>query len=305
MANEFELIQRLEQSAPPLRADIDLGIGDDCAVWTVGTQQVLLATDLLVENVHFDLEKMSFAEVGRKALAVNLSDIAAMAGSPATIMVSLVVNSVQTLNNIEELMSGLAGLAEEYEMSLVGGDTTSHAGPLMINVAVTGLSQFRGPVLRSGAKRHDRIFVTGLLGGSIHSHHWSFTPRVAEARFLHQHYRLNSMIDLSDGLASDIRHIANASKVGCIIHADQLPISDDVDSHLSRDERVHRALTDGEDFELLLTVSPVDAEKMRSQTEVSVHEIGEIKGDPSEIDLLQPDGTVVPIPDSGWKHRFA
>ncbi|MBD3676758.1 MAG: thiamine-phosphate kinase [Planctomycetaceae bacterium] len=303
MSHEFEFIHSLQQNLNYIRADIDLGIGDDCAVWKVGDQKVLLASDLLVEGVHFNLNDISYEQVGRKALAVNLSDIAAMAGTPCTALVSLAIPTETSKKQVEELMRGMLSLGHHYGTDIVGGDTTSHNGPLMVNVAMTGLIS-REPVKRSGAKQGDIIFVTGPLGGSITQHHWSFTPRIHEAAELSELACLNSMIDLSDGLASDIRHIVHASNVGCVLDAQKIPISDSVEQSLSFEQRLFHALSDGEDFELLMTVSEDEAKKLRSQTRIKLFEVGVMQGDPNSILMRYSDDTLKEVSDSGWKHKF-
>lgn len=303
MSNEFDLILQIASSSKTDASDVQLGIGDDCAVWNVGESRVLLAADMLLEGVHFDLTQLTFYQVGRKALAVNLSDIAAMGGEPKTALVSLAVPSSCSIIEMTSLMDGLIALGREYGVTIVGGDTTSHDGPLMINVAITGLSH-SSPILRSGAKEGDFLFVTGALGGSISGHHWSFTPRVREAIQLDSSFKINSMIDLSDGLASDIRHIAEASSLGCILEERDIPISDRVNHNLSDDQRIYHALSDGEDYELLFTVSQDDAEKLRKQNEIDVHQIGQMQGGPDQIMMKKIDGSLVELPDSGWKHSL-
>lgn len=302
MTHEFEFIEQLKTHRHT-HSEVICGIGDDCAIWQVGNQQVLLATDLLIEGIHFDLNQITCAQAGRKALAVNLSDIAAMAGIPRTALVSLGIPKSMKATDAESLMGGIEDLATEYEVAIVGGDTTSHNGPLFINVAITGVMDGRA-LLRSEAKSGDILFVTGPLGGSLTGHHWSFTPRVKESRLLRSMCDVSSMIDLSDGLASDIRHIANASRVGCVLTEDAIPISHSVENSLSHQQRLLHAISDGEDFELLLTVSADEAETLRRQTEIEMYEIGIMQGDADEILMRRRDGTLVEVSDSGWKHEF-
>lgn len=304
MTDEFQFIRSMERSILQTQsADISVGIGDDCAVWNVGGQHVLLATDMLIQNVHFDLQQMSFDEVGRKCIAVNLSDIAAMGGRPKTAMVSLALPESISHRDVQSLMDGIIQLGQQYQTYVVGGDTTSHSGDLIVNVAITGIVEGI-PVLRSGAHSGDVLFVTGPLGGSIYGHHWSFTPRIQEALCLKGICQPTAMIDLSDGLASDIRHIAQQSGVGCLLDESSLPISEAVPEDLTDNERLKHALSDGEDFELLLTVSPEDADLVRKQKNVKVYEIGEMQGHRDSIMMKRKDETLEPIPDSGWKHHF-
>src|SRR5262249_9078816 len=151
----------------------------------------------------------------------------------------------------ESLYRGLWRLAEEFGVTIAGGDTNSWDGPLVVSVTLLAEPSEKGPVLRSGAKPGDLLLVTGALGGSIGRRHLSFTPRVREALLIHDASELHAMIDLSDGLASDVRHIAAESRVGIVVEAEQVPISADVDPALPPVERLRHALCDGEDFELL------------------------------------------------------
>lgn len=306
MPHEFDLIRsvRLAAAAAPLPEDA-VGIGDDCAVWPVGDRRILLATDILVEDVHFSLTELTKRKIGRKSVAVNLSDIAAMAGVPRSILVSLALPLHISLHWAEELMNGINEMAREFDTVLLGGDTTVHQGPLVINVAIVGEATERGPVLRSGAQPEDSIFVTGPLGGSISGHHWSFTPRVQEALQIHQMVDLHAMIDLSDGISSDLRHILHASGVGCELRTEKIPLSE---AALMRDvgrTPLDHALGDGEDFELLFTVSQDDARLLRHQTAIPLFEIGTILKDPQIVVLKDADGRRHDLPDSGWKHSLS
>jgi len=304
MPHEFDLIKWIRSSAASQLPPSAVGIGDDCAVWPVGDRLLLLATDMLVEDVHFTLSEMRKRQIGRKAVAVNLSDIAAMAGVPQTIMVSLALPLHIPLPWAEELMAGVIDIAREFETHLIGGDTTVHPGPLVINVAIAGEATARGPVLRSGAQPGDAIFVTGPLGGSLAGHHWSFSPRIREALQLHQIADLHAMIDLSDGLSSDLRHVLRASGVGCQLLTEAIPISEAARQRNTVRPALDHALGDGEDFELLFTVSPEDAEKLRRQTTIPLFEIGTILQDPQTIVLKEADGRIRDLPDTGWKHAL-
>jgi thiamine-monophosphate kinase len=304
MPHEFDLIKWIRSSAASELPPNALGIGDDCAVWPVGDRLLLLATDMLVEDVHFTLSELQKRQIGRKAVAVNLSDIAAMAGVPQTIMVSLALPLHIPLPWAEELMAGVIEAAQEFDTHIIGGDTTVHQGPLVINVAITGEATAKGPVLRSGAQPGDAIFVTGPLGGSLSDHHWSFTPRVREALQLHQIVDLHAMIDLSDGLSSDLRHVLNASAVGCELLSEKIPVSDASRQRNTGRTPLDHALGDGEDFELLFTVSREDAGKLRRQTPIPLFEIGTIVKDPQTIVLKEADGRIRDLPDTGWKHAL-
>lgn len=251
--SEFEflgaLLQKLAANHAPNQA-LAVPPGDDTAEVLAPGGKILFAADMLLDGVHFDLRTTRAALAGRKALAVNLSDIAAMAGDPAAVVVSLALTRGHGVSVASELMRGVAELAAEFGVAIAGGDTNSWDGPVAINVAITGRPHARGSVLRSGAKAGDAIYVTGPLGGSLaRGRHLSFTPRIAEAKKLHTAHGLHAMIDLSDGLGSDLRHILTASNVGAILNKRAIPIHADAGNSLDR------ALSDGEDFELCFTVA--------------------------------------------------
>ena len=304
LPGEFDLIAWIrEQSlASPM---VPIGIGDDAALVRTSPAGMLVTTDMLMDGVDFDLRETPPELAGRKSLAVNLSDIAAMAGSPLAAFISLALPRQQGRHLAEGLYRGICPLAEEFHVAIAGGDTNSWDGPLVINITVLGQPSAQGPVLRSGAKPGDLLLVTGALGGSIRGRHLSFLPRVREAQWLQQNADLHAMLDLSDGLASDIRHLARESKVGVIIDAGSLPIHDDVPMSLPRGDRVRHALSDGEDFELLFAVSPEDARALLARTDVPVPLtcIGEVI-DGDECLLRHDDGSLGPLPVGGWEHRL-
>lgn len=283
-----------------------MGIGDDAALVRGSSPAgVLVTTDMLMDGVDFDLRTADPMLVGRKCLAVNLSDIAAMAGRPLAAFVSLALPRAHGRALAESLYRGLWPLAEEFGVAIAGGDTNSWDGPLVASVTLIGEPSAKGPVLRSGAKSGDLLLVTGALGGSIGGRHLTFTPRVREALLLHAAAELHALIDLSDGLASDVRHIAAESDVGVVIYADQLPISTDVNPVLPQSERIRYALCDGEDFELLLAVSPDDARKLQARTDLGVPLtiIGEVI-DGNDCFLSDTQGNIRPLPTGGWEHAL-
>jgi thiamine-monophosphate kinase len=304
--HEFDLVQWISsRTGVSTGTKKQIGIGDDAAVWSFDSDSLVLATDMLMEGVHFDLLQASPEQVGRKALAVNLSDLAAMAAIPQAALVSLALPRKQGIDFAMRMMSGLLELAEQFEVSLIGGDTNLWEGPLVINVAVAGTPGPRGPISRGGAKPGDQIFVTGPLGGSREGRHLDFVPRVREALALSELVRLHAMIDLSDGLVADLRHLLDASNVGCRLFANRIPVSPGVIFSLTEVSSLDRALGDGEDFELLFAVSNRDAAALARQTQVHCHHVGEIVNDPSKRVLVRYDGTEHPLPDVGWTHRFA
>jgi thiamine-monophosphate kinase len=260
--NEVELIARLAPSLPRNNSVV-VAAGDDCAVLDLGAPEfVLFKTDAIVEGVHFTADT-PLEKVGRKALARCLSDIAAMAGKPNSALVTLALPKVFEAKRVEGIYSGLNALASEHGIAIVGGETTTNPERILISIALLGTVEKDRCVLRSGAKAGDAIFVTGTLGGSLRAKHLDFEPRLAEARWLRQHFTLHSMIDLSDGLASDLRHILKASSVGAELLASAIPISREAKlaakTESSTKPPLLAALTDGEDFELLFTVASKDA----------------------------------------------
>jgi thiamine-monophosphate kinase len=260
---------------------------------------------MLMDGVDFDVQTTSHELIGRKCLAVNLSDIAAMAGRPLAAFVSLALPRHGGRALAEELYHGMWPLASEFDVAIAGGDTNTWDGPLVVNVTVLGAPPPTGPVLRSGARSGDLLFVTGPLGGSIGGRHLSFTPRVREAEHLLSLVDLHALIDLSDGLASDVRHIADESKVGVVIDAESIPIHRDVDPQFAPAERLRHALSDGEDFELLFAVSADDGAKLLSQAGhgLALTCVGEVT-DGHDCFLRSVDGTLQPLPRGGWEHRL-
>lgn len=305
MGHEFALIDWIRQRATVASA-VPIGIGDDCAVLDAGHgTRLLVAKDVLLEGTHFDLSSASPELVGRKALAVNLSDIAAMAGSPTAAFVGLALPRSRGVDFARKLMAGVQQLADEFGVAIAGGDTNIWDGPLVVSVTVVGEPSASGPILRSGALAGDWIFVTGPLGGSLGSgRHLSFKPRVQLARELQHAVSLHAMIDLSDGLSSDLVHITHESAVGAIVYADAIPVHPDVASELSQEKRQAHALHDGEDFELLFTVSPTDGQSLlREYPSYGCTQVGEIiTGD--NVVLRDSQGVLRPLECGGWEHMF-
>jgi thiamine-monophosphate kinase len=264
---EFELIARITR-ALPTNASVVVGAGDDCAVLDCGApdRQLLFKTDAVVEGIHFTKETPP-EQVGRKALARCLSDIAAMAGTPDAAVVTVGLPANYNVPFVERLSAGLNGLAQEHGVAIVGGETTTSPERMFISVALTGHVHTGKAVLRSGAKAGDAVFVTGELGGSLTARHLDFEPRLAEARWLASHFKIHAMIDLSDGLAGDLRHILNASRVGAEIGSDTVPVSRAAKlaarASTSAKPALLAALTDGEDFELCFTIAAQSAVRLK------------------------------------------
>jgi thiamine-monophosphate kinase len=243
---EDNLIAELTRS---LRLDsrVKIGPGDDCAVVKFGKRWQLLKTDCIVESIHFSKESPA-TWVGWKALCRAISDVAAMGGRPMDALVTIAVAPQVRLRWLRGVYSGLRKAAQRYDVNLVGGETSRSPGPAFISVALTGIVEKRRALLRSGGKPGDFLYVTGQLGGSIRGKHLRFEPRLAEALWLADHFAINAMIDLSDGLGSDLPRLAKASSTGFEIDRERLP--------LSKGCSIEQAISDGEDYELLFAVPP-------------------------------------------------
>lgn len=267
--NEFELISRLTRSLPTNKSVVT-GAGDDCAVLDFGlpNRLLLFKTDAVVEGVHFAPDTPP-EKIGRKALARCLSDIAAMGGTPDSALVTLALPRDFDPAFVEKIYSGMGDLARRYETAIVGGETTANPERTLISIALLGHVPRGRCVLRSGALAGDAIFVTGELGGSQAGWHLDFEPRLGEAQWLTAHFSIHAMMDVSDGLAGDLRHILRASGVGAELRATSIPISRAART-ASKAEGPAKppllaALTDGEDFELLFTVAGKDAVRLLDQ----------------------------------------
>ncbi|HXT11639.1 MAG TPA: thiamine-phosphate kinase [Candidatus Angelobacter sp.] len=261
--NEFELIEKLTRSLPANKSVVT-GPGDDCAVLDLGLPDKLLLfkTDALVEGIHFKSDTPP-EKIGRKALARCLSDIAAMAGTPTAALITIALPKNFDAAHVEAIYSGIIALARKQDVAIAGGETTTNPERILISVALIGhVARGKAP-LRSGAEAGDAIFVTGELGGSLAGRHLEFEPRLAEGRWLVEHFPIHAMIDLSDGLAGDLRHILKASRVGAELLTASIPISRAAKiaskAESSAKPPLLAALTDGEDFELLFTVASRDA----------------------------------------------
>jgi thiamine-monophosphate kinase len=261
--NEFDLIRRLTRSLPTNQSVV-VGPGDDCAVLDLGLADRLLLfkTDAVVEGVHFTVETAP-EKIGHKALGRCLSDIAAMAGTPTAALVTIGLPAGFDPDKVEAIYHGMNNLARQHQVAIVGGETTTNPAGIFVSIALVGTVPRGKAALRSGAEAGDAIFVTGELGGSLESKHLEFEPRLNEARWLAQHFALHAMIDVSDGLAGDLRHVLTASRVAAELLSSAIPLSPTVrraaKAKSAAKPPLLAALTDGEDFELLFTVASKDA----------------------------------------------
>ncbi len=288
---ESEFHEWLIKAVPPADGAL-IGIGDDAAVLdTCG--RIAVAADMLIEGVHYRAEEPSAQMIGAKAVNRNFSDMAAMGLWPHWLLISTAVPAGCREAFVTDLVTGMVRAAEACGAGIVGGDTSRSLGDLAINVTVIGKIEDLEPVTRSGAEPGDRIMVTHDLGGSALGKHLSFTPRVREGCFLNRTRSISAMIDISDGLAIDLSRILDASGRGAILEGDKIPLSEAAFKQAESSGRrpLDHALTDGEDFELLFTLAPDEAERLLNDARLSFHvtQIGEIQADPEQRVLRLAD----------------
>lgn len=303
---EIAVIRRLVRHIPG-RHDLLVGPGDDCAVVRPeknGAYDWLLKSDPVIEGIHFAADTPP-AAIGHKALGRVLSDIAAMGGEPLWILVDVVAPTRMTLRWLAQVKSGLIALARRWNVAVVGGDLS--CGPVL-ELHVFGVGRVpRGcAVLRSGARPQDGLWVTGTLGGSLAGKHLHFEPRLQEGCWLRKNRWATAMIDLSDGLATDLRHMLQAGRVGAELDLSALPVSQA--SRRTRDGRsaVDHALTDGEDFELLFTVPRAKETKFpaawRRRFSIPCTRIGTITADAGTLVGIDRDGKRNILKTTGFEH---
>ncbi len=262
--NEFELIERLKKRIPrKLQGLIPIGDDDAGGLKIREGESLFVSTDSIVEGIDFEMKKARPELVGRKALAINLSDMAAMAARPRGFVIALGIPPSMKESWLDQFYSGMMLLAARHQVACLGGDI-SRASEFSAAVTVFGESSSGKVILRSGARPGDLLAVTGCLGGSILRHQFLFEPRVREALFLANYFKVHAMIDLSDGLVQDLGHLLKASGVGASVDLARVPVSQDAVkwSHGKKEEALTCALSDGEDFELLFTVSASEQKKL-------------------------------------------
>ncbi len=307
---ESDLIAHLKPLLPT-NDFVVTGAGDDCAVLELGSPdtQTLFKTDAVVEDVHFTADTEP-ERVGRKALARCLSDIAAMGGTPTAAVVTLGLPRGFDSERVKALYRGLNRLAAQYQVAVVGGETTTNPGGWLVNVALLGTVPRGRARLRSGAKVGEALFVTGDLGGSLAGKHLDFEPRLAEGRWLLEFAGVSAVMDLSDGLASDLPKLLSASGVpGAELRKSAVPVSRAAREHARTSDLAKppfvAAVTDGEDFELLFTVQPNRAVAMLDEWKeqfpgVRLSCIGKLT-EKAGVWVRGDDG-VRPLPTRGYEH---
>lgn len=286
--------------------NITIGIGDDCAAVKTGNNKLyLISTDMLVQGTHFELEKNTPGEIGKKSIACSISDLAAM-GCPAKYaLISICFPGDVKTRFAKELFNGMQKEADDYNIKIIGGDIVSGRKILAINVVMIGETNSLKPVERSGARIGDAIMATGTLGGSISGKHLTFKPRLKEGIKLNKEYHVNSMIDISDGLLADLNHILQESKAGAVLYEDKIPVSEDA-GKLSRKTgltALHHALYDGEDYELLFTLTKKSSERLllSNSFPVQVSLIGHIRKT-GGISIQDSNGKLRRVKPKGYEH---
>jgi len=284
-------------------ADIPIGIGDDMAqIALEHGASVLITTDMLLDGTHFDLRTATLEQVGYKSMAASLSDCAAMATIPSAAVVAVALPRGWSGRPLQELHAGVVFAADKYHCPLVGGDLTSWKEEGRFAVCVTMLSKpgEKSPVRRNGAQAGDVICVTGSLGGSGRRKHLEFEPRVDEALKIVQIADLHAMMDISDGLSTDLNRICHQSGLGALVEASAIPISDDA---RTATDPLDAALNEGEDFELLFTLSPEQWDRLhrRWDDRVPITEIGTITRT-GRMEIRMLDGRAVELKPGGYDH---
>jgi thiamine-monophosphate kinase len=290
---EFGLIERFRKQIKN-DSSVIKGSGDDCAVLRLdkGSYQ-LFTCDMIVEGVDFTLKDDPYL-IGRKAIAISVSDIASCGGIPRYCVVSLAIPKNTTLGFADKIFKGMLDTARAYKVNIVGGDLSA-AKRIVLDVSMLGIVEKKNLALRSRAKIGDIILVTGALGGSISGKHLRFTPRLKEARFLVNNFSVRAMIDISDGLIQDLRHILDQSRVGALLYEEFIPLSKEA-------RGLNDALYSGEDFELLFTLSRKDAKALLKRRPDEFRAIGEIVDKSCGLRLVDKKNRSNCVKFKGYRH---
>ncbi len=329
---EFGLIDRISNTARVRNPTSLKGIGDDAAVIDAGDHVVVVSTDMLVEGIHFDLGYTPLKHLGYKSIAVNVSDIAAMNARAEQVTVSVAISNRFSLEAVDELYAGINAACESYNVDLVGGDTTSSLSGLIISITAIGRAKKSDIVYRNGAKPNDIICVTGDLGAAflglqvlerekqVYLSDPNMQPGLEKyeymvSRFLKPEARMDivfdlnekgiiptAMIDVSDGLASELMHLSTQSGVGMRIYEDKIPIETSAYETAAVEFKVDPAtcaLNGGEDYELLFTIRQDDFEKVKNHQDI--HLIGYVQEQKENV-MVTKQGNIVPLKAQGWNH---
>lgn len=332
---EFGLIDRIREKVNLQNKTSVAGIGDDAAVIDAGDDYLLVSTDMLAEGIHFDLAYTPLQHLGYKAVSVNVSDIAAMNGKAEQITVSLALSNRFSIEAVDALYEGIRSACEHYQVDLVGGDTTSSRSGLMISITVLGRVAKDKVVYRAGAKPNDIICVTGDLGAAfmglqilerekeVFQADPNMQPSLQQYEYLvgrqlrsmartdiifeleELGVKPTSMIDISDGLASELFHISKHSGVGVRIYEDKIPVDEQTYNTAALEfkiDPVTTALNGGEDYELLFTIGQADFEKIKNHADI--HMIGYVHEN-KDLTMITKQGNVVPLQAQGWNHFSA
>ena len=327
---EFGLIDHLTKTVQIRNAQTVKGVGDDAAIIDNGDQLTVVTKDLLVEGVHFDMMYTPLKHLGYKAVVVNLSDVYAMNGQPRQVIVGLAVSAKYTLEALEEMYAGMLLACEKYGVDLAGGDTTASPAGLMLSITALGTVENNNAVYRSGARHNDILCVSGDLGAAycgllvlkrekqvykanpemqpdINEYAWLLEKQLKpEARFdiidllAKAGVQPTAMIDVSDGLASEVLHICKQSKAGAIIYEEKIPVDRRMaaTAHEFKIDPTTCALSGGEDYELLFTISPKDYDKVKGIADI--HAIGHIVDISQGENLFTSSGQLVKLTAQGW-----
>ncbi len=329
---EFGLIDRLTKDIQLKNTSTIKGVGDDAAILEYGEKQIVVSSDLLTEGIHFNLMYVPLKHLGYKAVIVNLSDICAMNAVPKQIVVNIAVSGKFSVEAVEEMYSGIHQACEKYDVDLVGGDTTSSLTGLTISITVLGEVEKGNAVLRGGAKPNDLLCVTGDLGGAymglqllereneVFKVNPNMQPQMTgydyilqrqlrpEARidivsaFKKLGVKPTSMIDISDGLSSEIHHLCKNSGLGCNLYEEKVPL-DFQTKKMAEELNINSlvaALNGGEDYELLFTLDLKDYEKIKNDPDFTI--IGHMSEAAEGVNLITTGGSAIPLMAQGWNH---